>query len=85
VAPRYAGILGPLALLVSLAHGAIHAHQCESMLLAGWLSLVAFALVGGLLGWLAERAVEDSVRSQVAAELAAEANAPPDETLQSPR
>jgi hypothetical protein len=84
VAPRYAGILGPLALLVSLAHGAIHAHRCESMLLVGWLSLVAFAVVGGVLGWLAERAVEDSVRSQVEAELAAETNTPPDETLQSP-
>ena len=84
MARRYAGILGPLALLVSLAHGAIHAHECELVLLTGWLSLVSFAMVGGVLGWLAEQAVKDSVRSQVEAELAAEADTPVDEALNSP-
>jgi membrane protein implicated in regulation of membrane protease activity len=84
VAHTYAGILGPLALLTSFAHGAIHSHQCESMLLAGWLSLVSFAVVGGVLGWLAERTVEDSVQSQVETELAAEADSPTDRGLDSP-
>ena len=54
------------------------------MLLTGWLSLVSFAMVGGVLGWLAERTVKDSVRSQVEAELAAEANSPTDGALDSP-
>ena len=80
----YSGILGPLALLTSFAHGAIHSHQCESMLLTGWLSLVSFAMVGGVLGWLAERTVKDSVRSQMEAELAAEADSPTDRALDSP-
>ena len=84
MAHTYAGILGPLALLVSFAHGTIHSHQFESILLTGWLSLVCFATVGGMLGWLAERTVKDSVRSQVEAELAAEANGPTDNPMDSP-
>ena len=80
----YAGILGPLALLTSFAHGAVHSRQCESMLLSGWLSLLSFAMVGGVLGWLAERTVKDSVRSQVEAELAAEANGAADPAADSP-
>lgn len=72
----YAGVLGPLALLTSFAHGAIHSCQSESMLLTGWLSLMAFAMIGGVLGWLAEQTLKDSVRSQVEAELAAKANVP---------
>ena len=84
MAHTYAGILGPLALLTSFAHGAIHSHQCEAMLLTGWLSLVSFAMVGGMLGWLAERTVKESVRSQVEAELAAEADSPTNRALDSP-
>ena len=84
MAHTYAGILGPLALLTSFAHGIIHSHQCECILLTGWLSLVSFAMIGGALGWLAERTVKDSVRSRVESELAAEANSQTDQPLDSP-
>jgi hypothetical protein len=53
-------------------------------LLTGWLSLIFFAMAGGVLGWLAERTVEDSVRLQVEADLAAEANNPTDRAPDSP-
>ena len=65
----YAGILGPLALLTSLARGSIHAQRIETILLTGWVSLLAFASLGYVVGWIAERIVEDAVRMQVAAEL----------------
>ena len=84
MAHTYAGILGPLALITSFAVGAIHSHQSDSILLTGWLSLVAFSMLGGILGWLAERTVKDSVRSQMEAELTEEANSSNDPALDSP-
>ncbi|MBX7073747.1 MAG: hypothetical protein K1X71_11425 [Pirellulales bacterium] len=41
------------------------------MLLHAWLSLVVFALLGSIIGFLAGRIVEDSVRTEMLAEKAA--------------
>lgn len=68
----YAGILGPLAFLTSLARGALHGGGTESVLWTGWCSLVAFAAVGYVIGWVAGKTVEESVRGRISAELAAE-------------
>jgi hypothetical protein len=68
VARIYAGILGPLALLISLARGAIHAWDAETTVLCAWISLWGFAAVGAVLGWLAGRVVEEEVRTRIAAE-----------------
>jgi len=68
VARIYAGILGPLALLISLARGVIHAWDTETMLLQAWISLWAFAAVGAVLGWLARRIVEQEVLARISAE-----------------
>lgn len=62
----YAGILGPLALVASVAHGAWHGRSTDSVLLEAWLALVGFAALGGVLGWIAGRTVEEDVRSRVA-------------------
>jgi len=70
VARIYAGILGPLAFFTSLARGALHAWPTERTLLVAWTTLVAFAALGWVTGWLAERIVEEEVRGQIAAELA---------------
>ncbi len=72
MAHLYAGILGLLAFLTSVARGIIHGGGIESVLWAAWLSLLAFGVVGYTVGWLAERIVEDSVRGRILAELAAE-------------
>ena len=68
----YAGILGPLAMLTSLARGFIHARETEAILLGAWYSLLVFAAVGCVIGWTAGRIVEESVGATIEAELARE-------------
>jgi hypothetical protein len=68
VARIYAGILGPLALLISLARGAIHAWDAETTVLYAWISLWGFAALGAVLGWLAGRIVDEEVRTRISAE-----------------
>ena len=68
----YAGILGPLAFVTSLARGAIHGGGVEGVLWTAWAGLLAFAAVGYIVGWVAERIVEDSVRGSISARLAAD-------------
>ena len=72
VARIYAVILGPLALLTSLAHGTMHGGGTTSVLLTAWLCLLAFAAIGCAIGWIAERIVEESVQKRIEGELAAE-------------
>ena len=71
MARTYAGILGPLAFFTSLARGALHAWPAEKTLLVAWTTLVGFAAVGWMTGWIAERIVAEEVRGQIAAERAA--------------
>jgi len=66
VARIYAGILGPLALLTSLARGALHAWSDETTLLVAWNSLLVFAALGAGIGWLAERILEEEGRARMA-------------------
>jgi hypothetical protein len=67
VARIYAGMLGPVALLTSLARGALHAWPAEATLLVAWTSLLAFAALGSVIGWTAERILEEEVRGVMAA------------------
>lgn len=73
MAPIYAGILGLVALVTSLAHGMIHRADPVSMLLAAWLSLLVFTALGYAIGWVAARTVEESVQAEILAELEAAA------------
>jgi len=75
VAHIYAGILGLLAFLTSLARGALHGGSAESILLRAWCCLLAFAVIGLVIGWVADRIVADSVRGTLLAELEAEPSA----------
>ncbi len=61
----YAGILGPLAFLTSLAHGALHGRQADAILLESWYALLGFTAVGSVIGWLAGRMVEEEVLARV--------------------
>ncbi len=72
MAVRYAGILGLLAFLTSSARGLLHGGEAESILPTAWLSLMAFAAIGGVVGWVAGQIVEESVRARMKEALAAE-------------
>jgi len=69
VARQYAGILGLLALVVSLLRGLMAGGSSEATLWTAWLALVAFTAIGAVIGWLAERIVRDSLSSQILSEL----------------
>jgi hypothetical protein len=69
VARVYAGILGPLAFLIALARGLLLGGSADSVLWTAWCSLLAFAAAGCVIGWIAQRTIEDSVHGRIAAEL----------------
>jgi hypothetical protein len=71
VARLYAGILGLLAFLTTLVRGLLHGGDPETVLWSAWYALLAFALLGGVVGRLATWIVEDAVRSQLAAAVSA--------------
>jgi hypothetical protein len=71
VAPIYAGILGPLAFSTMIARGLVHGGGMDAVLLPAWCSLLLFATIGLMIGWLAEWVVADSVRTKIRIELAA--------------
>ncbi len=66
----YAGILGPLAFLTSLARGMLHGAGPESVLATACCCLWLFAAVGCVMGWIGQHAVEDAMSARVAAQLA---------------
>ena len=68
MARTYAGILGLLALLTSLARGFIHARETDAVLLTAWWSLLVFAAVGYVVGWIAGRTVEESLSATIEAQ-----------------
>jgi hypothetical protein len=59
-----------LAFLISLARGLMVAGSTDGVLLTSWCSLLAFTAIGAVIGWIAERTVEDSVHGRIAAEVA---------------
>ena len=69
MARQYAGILGLLALLVSLLRGLLAGSPGEATLFSAWLSLLAFVGIGAVIGGLAEWTVRDAVSSRILAEL----------------
>jgi hypothetical protein len=69
VARIYCGILGLLSFLTTLARGWIHGGDTESILRTAWLNLLLFGIIGLVIGWIAERIVEESVNARLAGEL----------------
>ncbi|NUQ63470.1 MAG: hypothetical protein HUU20_13405 [Pirellulales bacterium] len=72
MARTYAGILGPLAFLASLALGVVHAEETDAMLFRAWVWLLVFSGVGCVIGWIAGRTIEESVHASISAELQSE-------------
>ncbi len=67
----YAGVLGTLAMVVVLCRGVMGAGGVEGTLTMATLSMIAFAIIGSFLGYIAEATIEESVRFKIEQELAA--------------
>jgi len=69
VARIYAGVLGLLAFLTVLARSIVHPGPTDPALLRAWLSLLAFAAAGYVIGRIAEHTIDETVRSHIAEHL----------------
>jgi hypothetical protein len=65
----YAGILGPLAMTVVIYRGWLLSGGVEETLSQAIGGLIAFAVVGAILGHIAQTTVEESVQARLSAEL----------------
>jgi hypothetical protein len=66
----YAGILGPLAMAVVICRGWLEAGGVEGTLAQATTFLILFAIVGAILGHLAQTTVDESVRASLEQQLA---------------
>ncbi len=69
MARLFAGILGPLAMLTITTSGLLHGRTSQSVASTAWVALIVFAAIGYVLGWIANRTVEDSVQAAISAHL----------------
>ena len=69
----YAGVLGSLAMIVVVSRGALDAGGVEGTLKMAIVWMIAFAIVGSVLGHIAQATVDESVRFKIERELAAHA------------
>ena len=70
MARTYAGILGPLAMAVVLCRGWFQGSGVQGTLTIAIVSLFLFALVGAILGQIAQSTIDESVQSQLQQQLA---------------
>jgi len=68
VASTYAGILGFLAFITTLAHGWLHGRPVNSTVVTAMLSMAAFAAAGWVVGGIARRLVDQEVRWRLSQE-----------------
>ena len=71
----YAGILGPLAMAIVLCRGLKDSGGVEGTLTLAIARLAAFAVVGSVLGQIAQATVDESVRLKIEQQLAPRAAA----------
>jgi hypothetical protein len=70
MARNYAGVLGCLGMAIAMARGALAGAGLEGTVTTAVAALVSFAVVGSLVGWVAEAAIDESVRQRLTTELA---------------
>ncbi|MBS0210393.1 MAG: hypothetical protein JSS27_15720 [Planctomycetes bacterium] len=75
MARNFAGLLGLVALATTLVRALGHGTAIDAALVQGWINLMLFSALGLVLGWIAQRAVQEGVRGQLAAELASQQTA----------
>jgi len=66
----YAGTLGPLAMMVVICRGWLRSGGVEGTLASATICLVLFAIVGAILGHLAETTIDESIRTKLEQQLA---------------
>lgn len=66
----YAGVLGYLAAAITLARGAISGSGLEGTLTTAIAAMAIFAVVGFVLGSIAQTTIDHSVRDQLENQLA---------------
>jgi len=66
----YAGVLGPLAMAVVICRGWLESGGVESILALATQQLVLFAIVGAILGHIAQSTMDESVRMKLEQQLA---------------
>ena len=65
----YAAILGSLAMITVIVRGLMHNGGVESTFLNATTSLIAFAIIGWVVGSIAETTVDEAVRSKMQVQL----------------
>ncbi len=66
---HYAGILGPLAMTMVICRGWLDSGGVEGTLSLATFSLIAFALVGAILGHIAQTTIDQSVQTKLEQQL----------------
>ena len=66
----YAGILGPLAMVVMICRGIKNSAGLEGTLTLAIAALAIYAIVGSVLGQIAQATVDESVRQKIERQLA---------------
>ncbi len=66
----YAGVLGFLGMGITLLRGAIAGGGLEGTVSSAVYAMVTLALVGFVVGWIAEATIDESVRSRMEKQLA---------------
>jgi hypothetical protein len=69
----YAGVLGPLAMAVIICRGLKDSAGLEGTLTLAVVALAIYALVGAIVGQIAQATVDESVRLRIEQQLAAPA------------
>ena len=71
----YGGILGLIAFLAIVIRGLAAGSPASATLTAACISLPVLFIVGCVIGWIADRTVEESIRNKIAATLSTDAQA----------
>lgn len=61
----YAGVLAVVAFLVTLFRGISLSHAPTDAIANSLIALVLFAIIGGVVGWIAERTIAECVKQSV--------------------
>ena len=68
---QYAGVMGFVAFATTLLRGVVHTDAIEPTLKLACLCLLTFALLGGIIGWIADQTVFHAVATKFNEELRA--------------
>ena len=68
----YGGILALIAFLAIVVRGLAAGTPASTTLLAASISLPVFFLIGCIIGWIADRTIDESIRSRIETMVAAD-------------